>query len=40
MLNVYLMIAIAAVANVATVYFMKLSAGPDGAVAHLCDVDR
>ena len=27
MLNVYLMIAIAAVANVATVYFMKLSAG-------------
>ena len=25
--NVYLMIAIAAVANVATVYFMKLSAG-------------
>jgi multidrug transporter EmrE-like cation transporter len=27
MLNVYLMVAIAAVANVATVYFLKLSAG-------------
>jgi small multidrug resistance pump len=27
MLNIYLMIAIAAIANVATVYFMKLSAG-------------